>query len=95
MDNAIKNTPEGSVSLKADKPSDDKLTLTVEDTGCGIPASEAEHIFERFVKLDTFKEGIGLGLPLCRMLIKKLGGTVRLDTNYTQGARFIVTLPIL
>lgn len=95
VDNAIKNTPEGSVFLKADKPSDDKLTLTVEDTGCGIPASEAEHIFERFVKLDTFKEGIGLGLPLCRILIKKLGGTVRLDTNYTQGARFIVTLPIL
>ena len=95
VDNAIKNTPEGSVFLKADKPSDDKLTLTVEDTGCGIPASEAEHIFERFVKLDTFKEGIGLGLPLCRMLIKKLGGTVRLDTNYTQGARFIVTIPIL
>ena len=95
VDNAIKNTPEGTVFLKADKPSDDKLTLIVEDTGCGIPASEAEHIFERFVKLDTFKEGIGLGLPLCRMLSKKLGGTVRLDTNYTQGARFIVTLPIL
>ena len=47
------------------------------------------------MKLDTFKEGIGLGLPLCRMLIDKLGGTVRLDTTYTQGARFVVTLPIL
>ena len=69
--------------------------LIVEDTGCGIPAAEAEHIFERFVKLDTFKEGIGLGLPLCRMLIEKLGGTVRLDTSYTQGARFVVTLPII
>ena len=95
VDNAVKNTPNGSVFLKASKPSDTELTLTVEDTGCGIPAAEAEHIFERFVKLDTFKEGIGLGLPLCRMLIEKLGGTVRLDTSYTQGARFIVTLPIL
>ena len=94
VDNAVKNTPNGSVFLKASKPSDTELTLTVEDTGCGIPAAEAEHIFERFVKLDTFKEGIGLGLPLCRMLIEKLGGTVRLDTTYTQGARFIVTLPI-
>ncbi len=95
VDNAVKNTPDGSITLKASKPSDDELDLIVEDTGCGIPAPEAEHIFERFVKLDTFKQGIGLGLPLCRMLIEKLGGTVRLDTTYTQGARFIVTLPIL
>ena len=94
VDNAIKNTPEGSIILKADRPSDDLLTLVVEDTGCGIPAKEAEHIFERFVKLDTFKEGIGLGLPLCRMLIEKLGGSIRLDTSYTKGARFVVTLPI-
>ena len=94
VDNAIKNTPEGSIVLKADRPSDDLLTLVVEDTGCGIPAKEAEHIFERFVKLDTFKEGIGLGLPLCRMLIEKLGGSIRLDTSYTKGARFIVTLPL-
>ena len=95
VDNAVKYTPEGSITLKAAKPSDTELALTVEDTGCGVPAAEAEHIFERFVKLDTFKEGIGLGLPLCRMLIEKLGGTVRLDTTYTQGARFVVTLPIL
>ncbi len=95
VDNAAKNTPKGTIVLRATKPSDDELDLIVEDTGCGIPAAEAEHIFERFVKLDTFKQGIGLGLPLCRMLIEKLGGTVRLDTTYTQGARFIVTLPIL
>ena len=94
VDNAVKNTPDGIVTLKASMPSDNELVLAVEDTGCGIPAAEAEHIFERFVKLDTFKEGIGLGLPLCRMLIVKLGGTVRLDTTYTEGARFIVTLPI-
>lgn len=95
VDNAVKFTSEGTIILKASKPSDTELTLTVEDTGCGVPAAEAEHIFERFVKLDTFKEGIGLGLPLCRMLIEKLGGTVRLDTTYTQGACFVVTLPIL
>ena len=95
VDNAAKNTPKGTIVLRATKPSDDELDLIVEDTGCGIPAAEAEHIFERFVKLDTFKQGIGLGLPLCRMLIEKLGGTVRLDTSYTQGARFIVTLPII
>lgn len=94
VDNAVKNTPDGTITLKATKPNDNELTLSVEDTGCGIPANEAEHIFERFVKLDAFKEGIGLGLPLCRMLIEKLNGTIRLDTTYTTGARFIVTLPI-
>ena len=94
IDNAEKNTPEGSITLKANRSSDEEITLIVEDTGCGIPANEAEHIFERFVKLDTFKEGIGLGLPLCRMLIEKLGGSINLDTTYTDGARFIVKLAI-
>ncbi len=94
IDNAEKNTPEGSITIKASQPSDNEITLTVEDTGCGIPAEEAEHIFERFVKLDTFKEGIGLGLPLCRMLTEKLGGTINLDTSYTKGARFIVKFTV-
>ena len=93
IDNAIKNTPKGTVTLRvaADK---ENLTLMVEDTGKGIPAAEAEHIFERFFKLDSFKEGLGLGLPLCRSMTERLGGTVRLDTTYHHGARFIVTLPL-
>ena len=94
LDNAEKNTPEGDITVKVSQSSAGELTLIVEDTGCGIPAHEAEHIFERFVKLDTFKEGIGLGLPLCRMLIEKLGGSINLDTTYTDGARFIVKLAI-
>ena len=93
VDNAIKNTSKGAVTLKvaADK---ENLTLIVEDTGKGIPANEAEHIFERFFKIDSFKEGLGLGLPLCRSMTERLGGTVRLDTDYKTGARFIVTLPL-
>ena len=94
LDNANKNTVKGQIVIKADKDDDQTITLAVEDTGCGIPAAEAEHIFERFVKLDTFKEGIGLGLPLCRTLAEKLGGSIRLDTSYQAGARFIVRLPI-
>ena len=93
LENASKYTKEGYIALRADK-DDDTLTLTVEDTGCGIPASEAEHIFERFVKLDNFKEGIGLGLPLSRKLAEQLGGQVVLDTSYTTGARFYVKIPI-
>ena len=94
VDNAIKNTSEGSITLKASV-ADALLTIAVEDTGCGIPSNEAEHIFERFIKLDSFKEGLGLGLPLCRTLVNRLGGTTSLDTSYEgPGARFVITLPI-
>lgn len=94
MENAVKYTDKGSITLRGE--SDNKLlTITVEDTGCGIPADEAEHIFDRFVKLNSFKEGIGLGLPLSRKLAEQLGGTVTLDTTYKAGARFIVTIPII
>ena len=91
-DNAIKNTEKGGVTLKA-RTVAQTLLITVEDTGCGIPADQAEHIFERFVKLDSFKQGIGLGLPLSRKLAEQLGGLVTLDTTYYLGARFVVTLP--
>ena len=94
VDNAVKYTADGLITLKAS--SDGKnLTISVEDTGVGVPIQEAENIFGRFVKLDSFKEGIGLGLPLSRKLAEQLGGTVKLDTSYTNGARFIVTLPLI
>ena len=93
MENAAKYTTKGIITLRA-KTENNLLKLTVEDTGSGIPAEEAERIFDRFVKLDSFKEGIGLGLPLSRRLAEQLGGNVELDTTYTGGARFIVTLGI-
>ena len=91
VDNAIKYTTEGSITLSASA-TDGQLTITVDDTGCGIPEADAERVFERFVKLDTFKEGIGLGLTLCRIIVERLGGTIRLDTTYNAGARFVITL---
>ena len=95
LDNAIKYTDEGTITLRAVIEDDSKLVLSVEDTGCGIPAEEANHIFERFVKLDTFKEGLGLGLPLCRMLAGRLKGFVIFDQTYAgPGARFVLTLPL-
>ena len=93
IDNAIKYTDKGSIVVRASAFAR-ALTIAVEDTGCGIPAKEAENIFGRFVKLDSFKQGIGLGLPLSRKLAEQLGGTVTLDTSYHPGARFVVTLPI-
>ena len=92
-DNAVKYTERGSVTLRAN--ADDKtLNIAIEDTGCGVPAEEAENIFGRFVKLDSFKEGLGLGLPLSRKLAEQIGSTVTLDTSYHPGARFVVTIPI-
>ena len=60
MENAAKYTTKGIITLRA-KTENNLLKLTVEDTGSGIPVEEAERIFDRFVKLDSFKEGIGLG----------------------------------
>ena len=93
LENACKYTEKGSITLKASE-TDQRLCIAVEDTGCGIPKKDADKIFERFVKLDSFKEGIGLGLPLSRKLAEQLGGTVKLDTSYTGGARFVICLPI-
>ncbi len=91
LDNANKYTKKGSITLKASA-NDEQVILTVEDTGSGIPADAAEHIFERFFKVDSFREGLGLGLPLCRTIINRLGGTVDLDNSYQQGARFVVKI---
>lgn len=64
------------------------------DTGCGIDPADAERVFERFYKADPFAQGLGLGLSLCRLIARKSGGEIRLDTSYTQGARFVVTLRV-
>jgi signal transduction histidine kinase len=96
LDNAYKNLPptDGHIILRAHTTAV-QLVVTVEDNGKGVPANEAEHIFERFVKLDTFKQGLGLGLSFSRTVARRLGGDVRLDTSYEgPGARFEVTLPL-
>ena len=69
------------------------IELAVEDNGIGVPPNEAEHIFEEFVQLDEFYEGTGIGLTIARSLARRMGGDVTLDTSYSPGARFILTLP--
>jgi signal transduction histidine kinase len=93
LDNAVKYTSEGTIRLKASADSQ-QLTIVVEDTGRGIPKEDAERIFERFVKLDAFKEGLGLGLSLARMVTERMGGSLTLDGNYHDGARFVVKLDL-
>jgi len=93
IDNACKYTTKGGITIRA-AADDKRLEVAVEDTGIGIPEKEAERVFERFVKLDPFKEGLGLGLPLSKMLASRIGGHVSLDSRYKDGARIIVTLDL-
>ena len=91
MDNAMKFTELGHVELRCEHYGDG-VRFIVTDTGCGIKAEDQERIFETFQKVDDFKTGVGLGLPICRRLIRSLGGEVSLDATYTHGARFIITI---
>lgn len=70
------------------------LQFAVEDTGIGIPAEEAERIFDEFVQLDEYYDGTGIGLTVARSIARRLGGDIVLDTSYTGGARFVYTLPM-
>lgn len=70
-----------------------QVRFTVEDTGIGIPPEESEHIFEEFVQLDDYYDGTGIGLTVARSIARRLGGDITLDTSYTPGARFVMSLP--
>lgn len=90
LSNASKFTHEGSVTLAYEvKKETNQLIFTVTDTGIGIPIDEQERVFERFVKLDNFSQGAGLGLSICRIVAERLGGFLIIDKENTQGTRFI------
>lgn len=93
LDNAERFTKEGSITLTIEQKGD-KVQFVVEDTGIGIPASEAEHIFEEFVQLNEYSVGTGIGLTVARSICRRMGGDIVLDTSYTEGARFVMTLPL-
>ncbi len=94
LDNAKKFTKEGEVRLFFQRyPS--YIGFIVEDTGIGIPADKAEKIFDEFVQLDDYYDGTGIGLTVARNIDRRLGGDITLDTSYTNGSRFIMTLPII
>ena len=95
LSNANKFTNQGSITLSYQPEEEGRIMcICVTDTGCGIPADKSEWIFERFTKNDDFIPGSGLGLYLCRLITQRLNGSLKLDTCYTGGARFILRLPI-
>lgn len=95
ISNAIKFTKEGTVELLAMyRPEQEVVEFIVTDTGIGIAKEYHERIFDRFFKIDSFKPGFGLGLTIGRKVAKRLGGSLKLDQDYKQGARFILTIPV-
>lgn len=94
LDNAGKYTTEGKVSLLVNT-EEKNLRFVVEDSGMGVAADEAEHIFEPFVQLNNYFGGNGIGLAAARSIARRLDGDVVLDTTYEgPGARFVFTLPL-
>lgn len=93
--NAKKCTEKGTITIALEKlRKDDMISISVSDTGCGIPKEKATEVFERFSKLDSFRQGTGLGLSICKAFVEELGGKIWVDTTYTEGARFVFTHPI-
>ena len=90
--NALHFTQEGSMTMRIEA-TDTVVNFIVEDTGPGIPSDKADFIFEKFTKIDMFTEGLGIGLFLCRRVIMLMGGTLTLDPEYTNGSRFVVSIP--
>ncbi|MGL4852367.1 MAG: sensor histidine kinase [Phocaeicola sp.] len=93
LTNACKYTESGSITLGYKHGANGAIDFFVTDTGCGIVADKAEIIFERFEKLDSFKQGAGLGLSVCRIIANLINGKVYLDTTYDKGSRFVFTHP--
>lgn len=94
VSNAVKFTEKGSVTISYGLAPDSGIPcFVVEDTGPGVPADLHEAIFTRFFKISSVSQGIGLGLHICRLMSKMLGGSVVIDPDYTDGARFVFYLP--
>lgn len=91
LDNAKKFTQQGQVTLTISN-HEGQACFVVEDTGTSIPVYQAERIFDEFVQLDEYSDGTGIGLSIARSLARRLGGDIVLDTTYTGGARFVMTL---
>ena len=93
MNNAVKFTGEGSIEFGFDVREDGFLHFYVTDTGCGIPAERLAEIFGNFVKLNSFVQGTGLGLTICRAIVERMGGKIGAVSRLGQGSTFWFTLP--
>ncbi len=95
LDNANKFTEKGSITLESHVNTEKhEAVFSVTDTGCGIPKEKYEYIFQRFSKLDEFTQGTGLGLYICKIIAQRMDGHIYIDPEYTQGTKFVITIPV-
>lgn len=94
LSNAIKFTSKGFISLFYEV-EDMFVRVSVMDTGIGISEEKLESVFERFVKLEDFYQGAGLGLPICKMIVEQLGGEIGVRSELGKGSTFWFTLPLV
>lgn len=92
ISNATKFTEKGTITLSYQLV-EGGVQITVTDTGIGIPAHLISNIFERFYKVDSFKQGTGLGLPICKTIVESLHGTIGVSSEIGKGSHFWFTLP--
>lgn len=93
MTNALKFTTKGSITLSYTLNDDGQVRFCVTDTGKGIPAEQCHDIFNRFVKLDSFVQGAGLGLSICQSLVERMGGKIGVESCVGKGSCFWFTHP--
>ena len=92
ISNALKNTVQGHIEVYYETDTDG-IRISVSDTGCGIPPDKLEMIFERFEKVDSFAQGAGLGLSICKSIVEKMNGVITVDSTLGVGSTFTVELP--
>ena len=93
INNALKFTQQGCITLGYKQVSHQKIKFYVRDTGMGIPEEKQKSIFERFVKLNTFVQGTGLGLSICKSIVSQMGGEIGVDSTEGIGSCFWFTHP--
>ena len=92
ISNALKNTVQGNIEVYYETDTDG-IRISVSDTGCGIPPDKLGMIFERFEKVDSFAQGAGLGLSICKSIVEKMNGVITVDSTMGVGSTFTVELP--
>ena len=93
VNNAIKNTKKGSITMGYKALEDGRLNFYVKDTGQGIAEEQLQNLFNRFVKVNDYVEGIGLGLAICKGLVTKMGGSIRVESQPGECSTFSFILP--
>lgn len=93
INNALKFTFSGSITLGYYRQTDGYLWFYVRDTGMGIPKNKIKTVFDRFVKLNSFVHGTGLGLSICKSLVEQMGGTIGVESEEGEGSCFWFTYP--